>query len=105
MADQQLIGTLDVARSETLPIAGDFGALLGAGESLSSPTAAIVATKDGSTPAGALSGSASVVNTDQVQQTIACSALTVGETYELRLTATLAAGKVQTVVVRITCVR
>lgn len=105
MADAQTIGTVDVARSETLPIAGGFAALLGTGESLTLPTATIIKTIDGTVPAGALTGIATVVNVNQVQQIVACSALTVGYEYELRLTAMLATNKIETVVVVLRCVR
>jgi hypothetical protein len=84
MATSELVvGTRDVARSEVLDLAIDFGDL----GTPSSPASAIVDETDGTTPVGMV-GSASVVNTDQVMAIVTCLGMTRGHAYKFKLTAT-----------------
>jgi hypothetical protein len=93
--------TREMASTETLPIAMDFGPLLLAGEALSAPAVALTDLATNTAYAAGLTGNAQVVGTT-VQQTV--TALQPGHRYRLAATAQAASGKVWTLELQIACI-
>ena len=93
--------TREMASTETLPLAFDFGPLLLAGESLSLPVVTLTDLATNAVYAAGLQGAAAVVGTT-VQQTI--TALQAAHRYRLSVTAQVAAGKVWTLELQIVCI-
>ena len=93
--------TFQMASSETLPLAFDCSALLGQGESVSSPTASLTRTIDGTSYPGGLSGAPSVSGS---KITVTVTALEAGFSYRLVVGFTAAAGKVWAMDLTIGCV-
>lgn len=92
--------TFEMASTETVPLAFNFSNYLAAGEHVTSATCLLTNMRTEAAYAAGLSGSPTVA-ADVVTQTI--TALAGGERYELLVTATIAANKIMTGRLVLTC--